>query len=350
MKLLATHRMRKWTFLLSLLLLLGCQEAEVEITTPIHIATSEWPPYTSQAESRYGIASEIVSAVLEKMNYAPIYSFMPWEQALAASRESDTNVGLRGTFPWFWTEAREADYYLSDPLLSVDLVLFYNEKKSPDLAGGVQLPELSTRATVLTETYAYPRELTRVLENVSRAKTEFRAVERILDPADAAEVMPAVREVGRAIAAELFPGRQADLRVVDNLSWSMDLHFMASRRNPHNKRLMEEFNAALSKVSTEGVPEAALRRARSIEFRRNVVKLSSPGDTQPVLAKEEPAHAEAVRLPRGTRAEVIQWSRRFLQTMPQPGASESSYTRVRILNGPLRGRILYVQDLYIELP
>ena len=96
----------------------------------IEIAVGEYKPFVSEFVEGYGELTEKVTAILKRMGYKPVYVFMPWGQAVKKVKSNQINEGLRGTFPFIKTDAREGDFlYPEKPLRKACLSFFYNKEK-----------------------------------------------------------------------------------------------------------------------------------------------------------------------------------------------------------------------------
>lgn len=69
------------------------------------------------------------------------------------------------------------------------------------------------------------------------------------------------------------------------------------------------------------------------------------------LTDGPPGFSNPIRLPKGTRAIVNQWPKEYLNALETPPTdNQTVWVKVRILNGPLREEILYVDSRAVELP
>lgn len=301
------------------------------------------------------MATEIVTATFREAGYAPTFVLLPWHQAERAALESDRNSDFRGSYPWVRTDFRTEDYYFSRPFLDVDIVLFYNARKSPELAATTAVSSLYALPTLLPgtqRTYHFPPELVDSLRRATRTeRSELEAFEQLLDDTDdAAILVPAVEAVGRALVRDAFPTRLQDLAIIpaEDARFPVGLRFMASRRNPHNLRLVSDFDRALETLEKEGRLPRRAAAASTAQAPERIVRLTTPDGKGFVTASRRLDDAQRIRLPRGTAALVVQWSAAFLGREPD-GRTAVTQTQVQILNGPLQGRTLFVEDRFVEL-
>lgn len=361
-------------YALALLCLAACQPSGLE---PVRIATSEWKPYVGEGSGgeAEGVIAEIVARVLQRAGYRPTLVFLPWARGELLTRESDDNSGFRGTFPYQRTSARERSYYFSEPLLELEMVLFYDVRKNSEFAEVTSIEALRGKKTLFpgtADTYAFPEIIVETLgcendegemsECEPRPQTEQEAFRRLLDPGDEAALVPAVRLVGRTLVRDRFPESLPYLREITAEDLGLDqesggdaslrigMHLMASRRNPNNKELIDRFNEELAKFKQEQQIASLIEGLDTTGTAEEIVRLSAPPGTEIVTALTSLETEITVRLPRGTRAIVLRWSDAYRDTPTEGRASaREHYSEVRILNGPMEGRVLFVDDRFIEL-
>lgn len=102
---------------------------------------------------------------------------------------------------------------------------------------------------------------------------------------------------------------------------------------------------SLSVISIENEKPENLRILESA-----LVTLSSIDQFPIVLATKNRKGVKRFILPRGTKASVIEWSPYFLNAGIFNVFDElSNKTKVKIINGPLKGKMLWVDNMYIEI-
>lgn len=90
------------------------------------LASGEWAPYSGEQLPENGVATAIVSEVLQNMGYQAQFNFMSWPQAEQATVLAESNNEIRATFPYSEVGNRNQDFYFSVPILDVDYVLLFN--------------------------------------------------------------------------------------------------------------------------------------------------------------------------------------------------------------------------------
>lgn len=333
---------------------------------PVRVLTGEWPPIASQAFYApflsYGRAADVVVSALRAAGYETRLGFDSFGQAYARARDGRADAA----FPYYETPARAREMAFSDPLLEVTEVVFYDRKHAPEL-GRVQ--SLADMGQVLgqahgrsfreharfVEDYCYSRELEAAFERDCTGgdwrdiPTEVAAFRALLDDRNVL-VLPSAREVGERILRTWFTDEERQrVGIVAGLQWPRDVYLLA-RRGRDGDRLIERFNRGLAQLRQSGEYEDLVNAPLPEESILRTVRLSDPGTFPLVVARKERGADETVVLPRGTRAKVVQWSPNFLTpktTTLQEQLNQMS--RVLIMNGPQRGQLLWVKNVFIEL-
>lgn len=106
--------------------LLGwCAGPGVQAARPqpgLRFASLEWPPYASRALPQEGVASAVVSAVMQRRGLAASFDYFPWKRAVAAGANDPAYVGYLPT----WRSAeREKTCYFSTPIANTSTVFAY---------------------------------------------------------------------------------------------------------------------------------------------------------------------------------------------------------------------------------
>ncbi len=330
-----------------------------EVLKTIDVLTGEWKPYTSKDMKGYGLASEIVTRVLKRMGYRPNHIFVPFDRAYELALKSDTNTGVRGTFP-FWKRSfidrngnvrdRAREMYFSNALTTTktNVVIFYNfnQEKAIKLQHADTIPDLSEFTLVAVEGYAYPTEIIELLKS-ERVEGEVIAFEKLFDKS-APYIVLAEKRVGKQILNERFADNQMEIGIISAkpLQFEEDIHFIASRRNPHNQIFINNFNENLEKLRAQGIIDAL----EAEYFKGTVVRLNVPETSLMLAGRERLDDDFEYKLPRGTRAVVIEWGSEFLLNNKNLDSMMSKFTRVEIMNGPLKGKKLFIENKFIELP
>jgi len=316
---------------------------------PILLATGEWAPYSSQNSEQFGIASAIVNSVFQQLGYQPELRFMAWEPAEASARQNQTNDGVRATFPYGANAERARDFYYSDPLLEIEMSLYYNRIRFPQGDALSRMEQLGDFRVLPIQGYRYPADLaSHSHPSASAATTNVDAFRQLVNSAQPSLVVEATRVGSELLDGPLAPCRDWIGRAP--LTFPSPIHLIASKRNPHNYRLIRDFNRALAQLKQQGAIAAIAQRVLKRSETPHQVLLSPWRSDADLHGWASPQGNEFVLLPRGSRAVVEHWGAPFLQQHPPHPDAPPARVQVRLLNGPLAGQTYYVDGRSILLP
>lgn len=104
---------RTWILALSFLLL--CWRCEAQT---VHLASTEWPPYSGAALVQQGAATAVVRAAFAAMGMSVTVDFFPWARAI---KQGTTDKSFDGYFPGYPDAERMRKSYASLPIGSSPL-------------------------------------------------------------------------------------------------------------------------------------------------------------------------------------------------------------------------------------
>lgn len=91
----------------------------------IRLTNGEWKPYQSEELPNYGPYSELVKRVYEKVGYEVEFGFFPWNRAVKLVETGRWD----GTFFWVATKERRQNFLLSNPVITLQEVIYYSKKR-----------------------------------------------------------------------------------------------------------------------------------------------------------------------------------------------------------------------------
>lgn len=313
------------------------------------LVSGEWSPYSGSGLPGQGAASRVVSTVLRQMGYAPEIEFMPWKRAEEIAAMSESNEGVRGTFPYAKVPSRERDFYFSNPIMEIEMAVFYHAGRSPELGNLDVVEELQGLRMLPVAGYRYPEEVEPLLPSEEqRAGGNVEAFHRLIYDPKVDAVIEA-RLVGRDLLRKHFPQNSNEIQTAP-LTFSSPLHLMASKRNPHSLRFIRDFNRVLDGLKQEG--RIAALEAEVLEQIQNRQQIQlEPYRPDGLLHGYLEVEAEqSILLPRGTQAIVESWGKYYLEPSKRAEELTNLLVLVRILNGPMKDRQLFVDGRTVVLP
>ncbi len=321
----------------------------VEAIKPAIFVTGEYSPFSGETVDEYGIASAVISEAIKEAGYQAEFKFMPWTLAQEAAYESEMNHDIRGLFPYIKTPEREKDFYFSNPILNVETSLFFNVKNNPELLQSQSVHFFKGYNLLPIEGYRYLPDIQKLSQTSFTAKDNIDAFSQLLANSQV-QIVAEATEVGKEVLRENFPRQQQDIQYIP--LYSVPFYLMASKKNPSNKRLIEEFNSALELLGQEGIDKITARILNKIDKKRLVTlhPFSSDGQLKALFKKQDKNY---ILLPNGTKAVVEQWPDSYLNTSILSDLNSindiDKLVQVRILNGPLRRQTLFVDGRALEI-
>lgn len=318
---------------------------------PVTIITGEWAPYTSEADSHRGYLSELVTEALGGMGLKPSYVFLPFAFGYERAKSGEAFA----TFPYFHSEQREEEFFFSKPLDRIDYVIFVRSDRTSRFAQVKERADLSAFNTVRVDGYGYGEFEKHIRPADSQAQSEIQAFRQLLE--GKIDYLAASRDVGTRLIERYFFRDQHRFQILtppgatEPLGWSMDIHLLFPKSQPDAEANRDAFDKKLDAVIASGFRQVLQRRNNDEIRSRRIVRLTDPGSFALVTAKDSPDAKESFIIPRGSRALVVDWSKNFTEKMVTTVFEQMQrYSRVQLINGPLKGRLVYVRNMFIELP
>nr|WP_269783403.1 transporter substrate-binding domain-containing protein [Marinibactrum halimedae] len=212
------------------------------------MANGEWPPYTSEKLTYYGIYSHIVSEAFAMEGIEVKYQFTPWARGY-----NDVKSGvIDGSITWAKTPEKETEVIFSDPVFIHQKVIFhltsldFNWETIEDLKG------LSIGAT---REYTYGHEFDfatkQKMLHVEFTQTDLQSMKKLL--ASRIDLFPADINVGYNLLHTHFNRQAISLVTHHNRSiQEVYTHVIFSKKNPERStRLAITFNNGLRKLKAK---------------------------------------------------------------------------------------------------
>lgn len=339
-------------FLLFVLLILGGTLSQAKPPKPINLVTGEWEPFTGKQLENYGIITEIVTAVFNEMGYKPNFFFYSWTVAPSRMLEGD----FLATFPFIKSPAREEKFLFSDPLLSVEIVLFYKETSLKAKEEIKRVEDLSRFRIGRVDGYEFWEALAKQAQNTIVFDDVYAAFEALHE--GKVDFVPESKIVGQQILrGATFTHDASNFTFLPfthtpGIASREGLHLMMTR-NSRNRNFLKRFNSALAKIKETAFYER--RRIHAAELEQNPsiktrVKLKPTLSFPLPFGRRTPESEMVVHLPPNCRGIVLDWEPSFLGPMePISVLDRAGSSKIKILDGPLAGKILYINNAFIHL-
>ncbi|MCL9781779.1 transporter substrate-binding domain-containing protein [Vibrio sp. S4M6] len=216
------------------------------IAKDIYLVTGyDYPPYADKNLPNGGFASDLVVTVFSSMDNVGRVSlaFEPWKRGY-----DNTKIGkFLATFPYRKTADREKDFLYSDPIVSINTVVFINHNSTLTLAtlegAKACLPLGYTDKAIkdLVErkivTLQRPTQLENCFQMMKAGRVDF---------------IPINDMVGNEFLHSHSTLNAAHFKHLPEPISKGYLHLMVSKQHPGSKQYIKQFNKYLERIKSSG--------------------------------------------------------------------------------------------------
>lgn len=229
--------------------------ASLAAAAPLALTTgNDYAPFVHSQLPGGGLATELVRAALEAQGAQVEVITTSWQRAMEQAKEGKA----AGTFPWFSTKERLADFVQSEPIFEIKEHAFAKPDSKLDFSKPAQL---SGSTMCLPTGWAAPPALAELVASGKVKRAEAR---------DASFCLRMVQS-GRAdyFVTDAYQGREsmksagiADdaLQMSSAVLASRALYLMAPRSQAGSNELVESFNAGLRTIKKSGKYDQIVQR------------------------------------------------------------------------------------------
>ncbi len=222
---------------------------------PLPLTTgNDYAPFVHSQLPGGGLATELVRAAFESQGSQIEVISTSWQRAMEQAKEGKA----AGTFPWFSTKERQADFILSEPIFEINEYAFAKPDSKLDFSKPAQL---AGSTMCLPTGWAAPPALADLVNAGKVKRAEAR---------DASFCLRMVQS-GRAdyFVTDAYQGREsmksaglADdaLTMSKAVLASRALYLLVPRNHPKGNELVESFNTGLRNIKKSGKYEQIVQR------------------------------------------------------------------------------------------
>jgi len=311
---------------------------------PIKIATGTWEPFVGPTLEGGGPVGMIVAETMQRMGYAPQLSFSSWDLTL----EQTGRAEVFGAFPFIRSADRASRYAFSDSILTFEYVLFYHKPHLPTPDTLRAAADLATYRVGLVAGYDVWPALASAVAAFDTFKTStaaFRALARGDIDFLPEGLLPGLAIIrGPDIHVDATEFGYLDRTAHPWSSATEGLHLVMPRSS-EARTFLDAFDATLKAVKQSPLYSEAIGGLRGTEPPMEVVALRPvSGEAYPSVVAAS-GEAASFAVPPGTRALVLAWPPAF---RPR-GSAPPGRCKVKLLNGPQRGRVVFVDVRAVTL-
>lgn len=216
--------------------------------TKIRLTNGEWAPYQSQNLPEYGAASALVTAAFNAVGIEVEYGFFPWNRAMIEVERGAWD----GTFMWVLTPERERIYLPSDPLFTLDEVVFFN-KNNPIEAN--EPSDLKGRVMGALDSSAFGRQFAPLVEDGSIYVARVRNNQQLFEmlARERVDFVPELKTSGYdAVLEHLTEEQRNRIGHLETMTYPWSYHLLISRHIDDGPYFVDAFNRGMEIIRENG--------------------------------------------------------------------------------------------------
>lgn len=309
---------------------------------PVIVLSGSWAPYVDRDLPGGGPINILLADALEGIGYTPRTVFTGWAQAEQKIRRHEA----LGAFPFVGSIRRQDVFEVSDPIMDFEYVMFAGPGATD--ANIRNASDLRRFKVGSIKGYDYWPEINRAVERFTEFDTSMQAFEALA--AGTIDLLPEGLAPGRAVLSNPDfsgdAGQIGQMKAKGNplLGSTESLHFIMPRTEG-SPALMARFNDSLAELKERDEFRSVVG---SLESASPDLAVLRPAGSKGPVDIVDPATQKSFLTPSGTSVRVEQWPDPF-----RVGFSgelpRNLRVPVKILNGPLVGRVLQARVTDIEL-
>jgi len=211
----------------------------------VRLAIGEWPPFTSSHEPSGKLAEQIVIEAFSLVDMNVEMDYLPWKRSF----EYTLSGQYDGTFPWYSTDSRQAEFLIShEPVIEEREVFFHRRDVDFDWQ---HLDDLRPYRIGGTIGYSHVEVLTRAGVNVRTAASDELNI-RMLQ-AGRIDAFPVSYYVGRHLIDSLFtPEEAAQLVSHPKPLTEGYLYLLVSKHIENGEDIVRQFDEGIRLLRSSG--------------------------------------------------------------------------------------------------
>ena len=219
---------------------------------PLSIVGNSWPPYVEKTHETKGLAMEIVATALQQKGYQPRINIETWSRVLEG-----VEIGVYDVVAAIWkTPERENKLLFSNPYL-VNQVKFIKMKSTE--AKYQSLDDLTGYLIGVVKDYAYDEAF---LQSKILIKIPQNHIVQNLLKLTKGEIDLTLGDE-RALRYEInhyMRGYAPQLEFLSKPLSQRSLHIAVSKQNQNAKKIVTDFNQAITKMTKDGSLDAIVKK------------------------------------------------------------------------------------------
>ena len=295
-------------------------------------------------DDAFGLATEILALALRQCRVDAAFTFRAWSDVLETA---ERNAAV--AFPFRCSQRRAQSFVFSEPLLTSREYLFFNPNAAPELAGVRNVEAVVGARIVFVKGCEYASSFAG-LRGADRPEVDDERQAFGMVITGQADGLIADERVGNLILQTFFPGQRRLIETNREIAATTPLSVLFSKRLVDERgELLDCVNERLRYLQHH-TAQKRLALLMGLDNDQNFdVILDGPSDYPVAVGTETVDSESGFLIPWGTRALVLSWDDAFLSRQ-NVGDRQLVYrkTEVRLLDGPLRGRVLWVPNRFLR--
>lgn len=345
-----------YAFFLGLIIITGCSsDNQVKPLKPLHVATGNWEPYVGENLPHNGPLAEMVAVILVDLHRVPEFKFYDWLMIRKHLEAGYPSIAFPFNKP---EQAERKGFHYSEPLLSFDYVLFYHKKNHEAAKKIKSLTDLNNSSKRIGRIRGYTKLPS--IQNDS-AYTEVASTvdgfNRLLNGDDMdyllegkivglrilqSQLIAADKDDFKYLGQPEGPHDQEETKFISNV----DLHIMLSPRL--DTKILDRINAAIGDPKNEEFFKSLRRRINANAGIQDTAFLVAPGNETISGFFNRTGKTPDVLIPGNSKVLVTDWGQAY-QIKSETEQPNSGRSQVKLLNGPLIGKVVWVDHQYLIL-
>ncbi len=334
----------------------GCSsDDQVKPLKPIRVATGNWEPLVGQNLPHNGPLAEMMSTILVDLGYVPEFKYYDWPMIEIHLKTGHPSLA----FPFIKSKARiDNGFQFSDPLHTFDYVLFYHKNRENEFKSIKSLSDIVDKKLKIGRIRGYAKLSDipddTVYTEVSDAGSGFQRLRTNNEESNDNKI------------DLLLESKTIGLGILESHAIARDINDFAYLGHNGNKNLISKVSlrimlgpkldhAVLKKINTAINDHKEFfdnLRAKAVPSNQDIAYLKAPSDKDIHGYFTANQNSAKFIIPRNSKALIIKWNGSFIEYdthEKKKNMSTPDRSQVKLLNGPFKGRVIWVNNQHIEL-
>jgi len=238
----------KLLFLQLMALCFAAGAAAFDKPTKIRLTNGEWAPYQSENLPEFGAASALVSKAFEAVGIDVQFGFFPWNRALIQAERGAWD----GTFMWVLTPERARLFLASDPLFTLQEVVFFSHDNPIDAS---KPEDLKGKVMGALDSSAFGRQFASQIEDGSIYVARVRNNQQLFEMLAMGRVdfVPELETSGYdAVREHLSEDQRNRIGHLESMTYPWAYHLLVSRQIEDGPFFIDAFNRGMAVIRANG--------------------------------------------------------------------------------------------------